>query len=449
MFGGLSEKLQSALNKLSGKGKVSEKDIKDVMREVRLSLLEADVNYRVVKQFVGQIQERALGVEVMESLTPGTQVIKIVRDELTRLMGSTSSKLTANSNGPSIYMIVGLQGSGKTTNGAKLAAKLREKGKRPLLVALDIYRPAAIDQLHVLGKQLDIPVFSMGDQKSPVDIAQAALDEAYSTSRDVLILDTAGRLHLDEGLMQELQDIKKAMKPTEILLVVDAMVGQDAVTVAGSFHEQLGIDGIIMTKLDGDTRGGSALSMKEVTGAPIKFIGTGEKITGNTLEEFHPDRMASRILGMGDVLSLIERAEKNYDAEKAQALEQKMRQEGLDFDDFLEQLQQMREMGGIGELLAMLPGVGGNMKAMQNLDMDDKEIKKVEAIIQSMTRKERKNPDLLNAKRKQRIALGSGSSVQDVNKLVKQFSQTRKMMKQFTSMSKKGKNPFGGMRLPF
>ncbi|NLY35724.1 MAG: signal recognition particle protein [Tissierellia bacterium] len=449
MFGGLSEKLQNALNKLSGKGKVNEKDIKDVMREVRLSLLEADVNYRVVKQFVAQIQERALGAEVMESLTPGSQVIKIVRDELTRLMGSTSSKLTFNSNGPSIYMIVGLQGSGKTTNGAKLAAKLREKGKRPLLVALDIYRPAAIDQLHVLGKQLDIPVFSMGDQKSPVDIAKAALDEAYSTSRDVLILDTAGRLHLDEGLMQELKDIKKAMKPTEILLVVDAMVGQDAVTVAGSFHEQLGIDGIIMTKLDGDTRGGSALSMKEVTGAPIKFVGTGEKITGNTLEEFHPDRMASRILGMGDVLSLIERAEKNYDAQKAQALEQKMRQEGLDFDDFLEQMQQMREMGGIGELLGMLPGLGGNMKAMQNLDMDDKEIKKVEAIIQSMTKKERKNPDLLNARRKQRIALGSGASVQDVNKLVKQFSQTRKMMKQFTSMSKKGKNPFGGMRLPF
>lgn len=449
MFGGLSEKLQNALNKLSGKGKVSEKDIKDVMREVRLSLLEADVNYRVVKQFVSQIQERALGVEVMESLTPGNQVIKIVRDELTRLMGSTSSKLTANSNGPSIYMIVGLQGSGKTTNGAKLAAKLREKGKRPLLVALDIYRPAAIEQLHVLGKQLDIPVFSLGDQKSPVDIAMAALDQAYSTSRDVLILDTAGRLHLDEDLMQELQDIKKAIKPTEILLVVDAMVGQDAVTVAGSFHEQLGIDGIIMTKLDGDTRGGSALSMKEVTGAPIKFIGTGEKITGNTLEEFHPDRMASRILGMGDVLSLIERAEKNYDVEKAQALEQKMRQDGLDFDDFLEQLQQMREMGGIGELLGMLPGVGGNMKAIKNLDMDDKEIKKVEAIIQSMTRKERKNPDLLNAKRKQRIALGSGTNVQDVNRLVKQFSQTRKMMKQFTSMSKKGKNPFGGLRLPF
>ncbi len=449
MFGGLSNKLQTALHKLSGKGKVSEKDIKEVMREVRLSLLEADVNYRVVKDFVKKIQERALGAEVMESLTPGNQVIKIVRDELTQLMGSTSSKLTFNTNGPSIYMIVGLQGSGKTTSGAKLAAKLRERGKRPLLVALDIYRPAAIDQLQVLGRQLDIPVFSLGDQKSPVDIAREALEEAYSTSRDVLILDTAGRLHIDEELMQELKEIKTALRPTEIILVVDAMVGQDAVTVADSFHKQLGVDGIIMTKLDGDTRGGSALSMKEVTGAPIKFIGTGEKITGDTLEEFHPDRMASRILGMGDVLSLIERAEKSYDAQKAKELEHKMRGEGLDFNDFLDQLQQMREMGGIGELLAMLPGVGGNMKAMKNLEMDDREIKKVEAIIQSMTQKERKNPDLLNAKRKQRIAQGSGTTVQDVNKLVKQFSQTRKMMKQFTNMAKKGKNPFGGFGLPF
>lgn len=449
MLGGLSEKLQTALNKLSGKGKVSEKDIKDVMREVRLSLLEADVNYRVVKDFVKKIQERALGAEVMESLTPGNQVIKIVRDELTALMGSTNSKLTFNSNGPSIYMIVGLQGSGKTTSGAKLSAKLREKGRRPMLVALDIYRPAAIDQLQVLGKQLDIPVFSLGDQKSPVDIARAALEEAYSTSRDVLILDTAGRLHIDEELMDELKEIKAAVKPTEIILVVDAMVGQDSVTVADSFHQQLGIDGIIMTKMDGDTRGGSALSMKEVTGAPIKFIGTGEKIAASCLEEFHPDRMASRILGMGDVLSLIERAEKSYDEKKAQELEKKMRQDGLDFDDFLDQLQQMREMGGIGELLAMLPGVGGNMKAMKNLEMDDKEIKKVEAIIQSMTAQERKQPDILNAKRRQRIAQGSGTSVQDVNKLVKQFNQSRKMMKQFTNMSKKGKNPFGGMGLPF
>lgn len=449
MFGGLSEKLQTSLHKLSGKGKVSEKDIKAVMREVRLSLLEADVNYRVVKDFVKQIQERALGAEVMESLTPGNQVIKIVRDELTQLMGSTSSKLTFNTNGPSVYMIVGLQGAGKTTNGAKLAAKLREKGKRPMLVALDVYRPAAIDQLHVLGKQLDIPVFSQGDKKSPVDIAKEALEEAYNTSRDVLILDTAGRLHLDEELMEELQDIKEAIRPTEIILVVDAMVGQDSVTVADSFHKQLGIDGIIMTKLDGDTRGGSALSMKEVTGAPIKFIGTGEKIAASTLEEFHPDRMASRILGMGDVLSLIERAEKSYDEKKAQELEKKMREDGLDFNDFLDQLQQMREMGGIGELLAMLPGVGGNMKAMRNLDMDDKEIKKVEAIIQSMTAQERVNPDLLNAKRRQRIAKGSGTSVQDVNRLIKQFNETRKMMKRFTNMAKKGKNPFGGFGLPF
>lgn len=449
MFSGLSDKLQQALNKLTGKGKVSEKDIKEVMREVRLSLLEADVNYRVVKNFVSHVQERALGVEVMESLTPGAQVIKIVRDELTKLMGSTSSKLMTNTNGPSVYMIVGLQGSGKTTNGAKLAAKLREKGRRPLLVALDVYRPAAIDQLQVLGKQLDIPVFTMGNQVSPVEIAKAALDEAYATSRDVLILDTAGRLHIDEELMEELAEIKKAMRPTEILLVVDAMVGQDAVTVAGSFHEQLGIDGIIMTKLDGDTRGGSALSMKEVTGAPIKFVGTGEKIDPRALEEFHPDRMASRILGMGDMLSLIERAEKSYDEKKAKELEQKMRQDGLDFNDFLDQLHQLREMGGLGELLSMLPVVGGGLKAMKNLDMDDKEIARVEAIIHSMTAKERANPDLINGSRKQRIAQGSGTSVQEVNRLLKQFMQTRKMMKQFTSMSKKGKNPFSGLRLPF
>lgn len=443
----LGEKLQSALRKLSGKGKVSEKDIKEVMREVKLSLLEADVNFKVVKDFVNRVTERALGSEVLESLTPGQQVVRIVRDELTELMGSSSSRLSFNSNGPTVFMMVGLQGAGKTTNGAKLAAKLREKGRRPMLVALDIYRPAAIDQLKVLGESLDIPVFSMGDQIKPVDIAKAALDEAHRRSADVLILDTAGRLHLDEVLMDELKEIKNALRPTEILLVVDAMVGQDAVNVAGSFHEQLGIDGIIMTKMDGDTRGGSALSMKQMTGAPIKFIGVGEKIQASALEEFHPDRMASRILGMGDMLSLIEKAERSFDQKKAEELERKLRKQGLDFNDFLEQMEQMKNMGSMQEILSMIPGLGN--KALKGLQIDEKDMVKMEAMIQSMTPKERANPDLINPSRKERIARGSGTSITEVNRMIKQFMQTRKMMKQFSGMAKKGKNPLGGFNLPF
>lgn len=443
----LGDKLQSALKKLSGKGKVSEKDIKDVMREVKLSLLEADVNFKVVKDFIAKVTERALGSEVMDSLTPGQQIIKIVRDELTELMGSTSSRLTSNTSGTTIYMMVGLQGAGKTTNGAKLAARLKEKGRRPMLVALDIYRPAAIDQLQVLGKQLNIPVFTMGNSAKPAEIAREAMMEAHRQSRDVLILDTAGRLHIDEALMQELEDIKAVAKPTEILLVVDAMVGQVAVEVATHFHERLGIDGIIMTKLDGDTRGGAALSMKQMTGAPIKFIGVGEKIQASALEEFHPDRMASRILGMGDLLSLIEKAEKNFDEKKALEMEKRMQKEGLNFDDFLEQMQQMKNMGSLQEMLSMIPGL--NNKALKGMNFDEKELVKMEAMIQSMTSQERKNPDLLNPSRKQRIAAGSGTNINDVNRLVKQFMSTRKMMKQFSGMSKKGRNPFGGFKMPF
>lgn len=443
----LGDKLQNALKKLSGKGKVSEKDIKDVMREVRLSLLEADVNFKVVKDFVAKVTERSLGSEVMESLTPGQQVIKIVRDELTELMGSASSRLTFNSNGPTVFMMIGLQGAGKTTNGAKLAAKLKEKGRRPMLVALDVYRPAAIDQLQVLGKQLDIPVFTLGNQVRPAEIAKAALLESHKLSRDVLILDTAGRLQIDENLMQELEDIKKTVKPTEILLVVDAMVGQVAVEVADEFHKRLGIDGIIMTKLDGDTRGGAALSMKQMTGAPIKFIGVGEKIQASALEEFHPDRMASRILGMGDMLSLIEKAEKNFDEKKARELEQKLQKEGLNFEDYLEQMEQMKDMGSLEDILAMIPGM--NNKALKGMQVDERELVRVKAMIQSMTLAERRNPNLLNPSRKQRIATGSGTSVNDVNRMVKQFMNMRKMMKQFGSMSKKGRNPFGGFKLPF
>ena len=443
----LGDKLQAALKKLTGKGKVSEADIKAVMREVRLSLLEADVNFKVVKEFLATVTERSLGAEVMDSLTPGQQIVKIVRDELTELMGSSSSRLTFNTNGPSIFMMIGLQGSGKTTNGAKLAAKLKERGRRPMLVALDVYRPAAIDQLQVLGQQLDIPVFTMGANVNPVEIAKNALMEAHKTSRDILILDTAGRLQIDEILMQELEDIKTAVKPTEILLVVDAMVGQVAVEVANEFHNRLGIDGIVMTKLDGDTRGGAALSMKQMTGAPIKYIGVGEKIQANMLEEFHPDRMASRILGMGDMLSLIERAEKNFDEKKAKQLEQKLQKEGLNFEDYLEQMEQMKDMGSLQEILAMIPGM--NNRAMKDLQVDDRELVKVKAMIESMTVAERRNPNLLNPSRKQRIAKGSGTSINDVNRMVKQFMQMRKMMKQFGSMTKKGRNPLGGLKLPF
>ncbi len=447
MFDNLGDKLQNALKKLTGKGKINEKDIKEVMREVKLSLLEADVNFKVVKDFIKVVSEKAVGKEVLESLTPGQQVIKIVRDELTELMGSTSAKLTFNTNGITIYMMVGLQGAGKTTNSAKLAAKLREKGKNPMLVALDVYRPAARDQLKVVGKQLDIPVFSVDDSNDPVQIAEMAIDEAHRLSRDVLILDTAGRLHLDEVLMEELEHIKAKTKPTEILLVVDAMAGQDSVNVAKSFHEKLGVDGIIMTKLDGDTRGGSALSMKKVTGAPIKFSGIGEKISSSALEEFHPDRMAGRILGMGDMLTLIDKAQKAFDEKKAKELEEKIKKEGIDFNDFLDQINQMKSMGSLNEIISMIPGV--NKKALKGLNIDDRDMVKIEAIIQSMTPEERSKPDLLDMSRKKRIAKGSGTTITDVNRIIKQFMNTRKMMKKLTKGGKRGKNPFAGLNLPF
>jgi signal recognition particle subunit SRP54 len=440
VFESLSDKLQSTFKQLTGRGKLSEKDIKEAMREVKLALLEADVNFKIVKQFIKDVSERANGSEVMESLTPGQQVIKIVNEELTKLMGETNSKINISSKPPTVIMLVGLQGAGKTTTGGKLGNLLKKQGKSPLLVAGDIYRPAAIKQLQVVGESLDIPVFTMGDQINPVDIAKASINQANKSSNDLVIIDTAGRLHIDENLMDELVQIKKAIVPDEILLVVDAMTGQDAVNVAESFNQQLGLTGVILTKLDGDTRGGAALSVRAVTGKPIKFIGVGEKL--NDFEEFYPDRMASRILGMGDVLTLIEKAQENFDEEKAKKLQKKIKNQELDLDDFLEQMQQMKNMGPISDLMGMIPGM--NNKALKNVNLDDKDLIKVEAIIQSMTKKERKNPGILNGSRKKRVASGSGTTVPDVNRLVKQFEQTKKMMKQMSQMSKGGK-----LKMPF
>lgn len=439
----MADKLQNTFKALRGKGKLTEADVKAAMREVKLALLEADVNFKIVKEFVQKVTDRAIGQEVMSSLTPGQQVIKIVNEELTTLMGTTRSKLTFSSSPVSVYMMVGLQGSGKTTTCGKLGNYLKKQGKKPLLVACDIYRPAAIKQLQVVGDSLSIPVFTMGEI-NPVEITKAAISHANRYGNDVVILDTAGRLHIDETLMNELVEIKKAARPTEILLVVDAMTGQDAVNVAESFNAQLGIDGLIMTKLDGDTRGGAALSVKAVTGKPIKFAGIGEKLS--ELEEFHPDRMASRILGMGDVLTLIEKAQSTFDEESARKLEKKMKKGNFDFEDFLSQLQQMKKMGPIGDLLGMIPGLG-NQKALKDVQVDEKEFVRLEAIIQSMTLKERRDPNLINGSRKKRIAAGSGTSVQEVNKLLKQFEQTKKLMKQFSGMDKRMKR--GGMRLPF
>ncbi|WP_026475976.1 signal recognition particle protein [Alkaliphilus transvaalensis] len=443
VFEGLAEKLQNTLSKLKGKGKVSEKDVSEAMREVKLALLEADVNFKVVKDFINKVKERAVGADVLESLTPGQQIIKIVNEELTSLMGNTQSKITFSSKPPTIIMLVGLQGAGKTTTSGKLAKLLKKQGKRPLLVAGDIYRPAAIKQLQVVGGQVDVPVFTMGDQESPVTIAKAALEHANNNGNDVLLVDTAGRLHIDDNLMEELQDIKNSIKPHEILLVVDSMTGQDAVNVAEHFNDKLGIDGVILTKLDGDTRGGAALSVRAVTNKPIKFAALGEKL--DDLEPFHPDRMASRILGMGDVLSLIEKAQANFDAKKAKELENKIKTSSFTFEDFLEQLQQVKKMGSISQLLEMIPGAGKQLKGM---DVDEKEMARVQAIIQSMTREERQNPSILNASRRKRIANGSGTSVQHVNRLLKQFEQTRKMMKQFTDMEKTMKKG-GKFKMPF
>lgn len=444
LFSGLAEKLQSTFSKLKGKGKLSEDDVNDAMREVRLALLEADVNFKVVKDFIKKVKERAVGQEVLASLTPGQQVIKIVNEELTQLMGGTQSKINLSPKPPTIIMLVGLQGAGKTTTGGKLANSLKKQGKSPLLVAGDIYRPAAIKQLQILGEKLDIPVFSMGDKNSPVDITKGALEYAESHGRDLVIIDTAGRLHINEELMGELKEIKEVAQPHEILLVVDSMTGQDAVNVAESFNAQLGLDGVILTKLDGDTRGGAALSVRAVTGCPIKFVGMGEKL--DALEPFHPERMASRILGMGDILSLIEKAQENYDLEKAKELEKKIKTQEFSLEDFLEQLQQMKNMGPLDDLLGMIPGVG-NAKQLKNLKIDEKQLVHTEAIINSMTVAERKNPSIINGSRRKRIAKGSGTRIQDVNQLLKQFEQTKKMMKQLSGLEKGKKK--SGFKLPF
>jgi signal recognition particle subunit SRP54 len=410
-----------------------------------MALLEADVNFKVVKDFIAKIKARAVGQDVMQSLTPAQHVIKIVNEELTELMGGTQSRITISSRPPTIVMLVGLQGAGKTTTAGKLAHLLKKQGKHPLLVAADIYRPAAIKQLQVLGEQLDCPVFSMPNNRNAVDIAQNAIEYALSHARDMVIIDTAGRLHINEELMQELKSIKQTVKPHEILLVVDAMTGQDAVTVAESFNHDLGVDGVILTKLDGDARGGAALSDKAVTGRPIKFAGMGEKL--DALEPFHPDRMASRILGMGDVLSLIEKAESAIDLEQAKEMEKKLRKENFTLEDFLDQMQQVRKLGPLDQILGMLPGMG-NLKKLQDVKIDEKEISRIEAIIRSMTIKERRDPSIINGSRRKRIALGSGTRVQAVNKLLKQFAEAKKMMKRFQGMQK-GKKGIGGFKLPF
>jgi len=445
-FEGLSDRLQDIFRKLRGKGKITEEDVKVAMREVRLALLEADVNFKVVKDFVDRVKGRAVGQEVLGSLTPGQQIVKIVHDEMTALMGGTESKLNLSSKPPTVIMAVGLQGAGKTTTVAKLAKTLTKQGRRPLLVACDIYRPAAIKQLQVLGEQTGVPVFSMG-QQNPVNIARASLEHARTNNRDIVILDTAGRLHINEELMNELTNIKEQVNPDEILLVVDAMTGQDAVTVAESFHAQLGLTGVILTKLDGDTRGGAALSVKAVTGCPIKFVGMGEKL--DALEPFHPDRMASRILGMGDILSLVEKAQASFDQEKAREMERKIRKQEFTLEDFLQQMQQMRSMGPLEDLLGMIPGMSKQMKDLKG-QVDEKELSRIEAIIQSMTPAERRDPSIINGSRKKRIAKGSGTRVQDVNRLLKQFEDSRKLMKQFADLgSKKGRRGMPPIKFPF
>jgi len=446
-FESLASRLQSTFDKLRGKGKVTEEDVTKAMREVRLALLEADVNFKVVKEFVNRVKERAIGQDVLKSLTPGQQVIKVVNDELTELMGGGQSKLAVAGRPPTVVMMVGLQGAGKTTTTGKLANYLRGKqNRKPLLVACDIYRPAAIKQLEVVGKQLNIPVFSMGDKVSPVEIARAAIAHAKEQHFDYVLIDTAGRLHIDETLMGELQEIKEATRPNEILLVVDAMTGQDAVNVAESFNNQLDLTGVVLTKLDGDTKGGAALSVKSVTGTPIKFVGMGEKM--DALEPFHPDRMASRILGMGDVLTLIEKAQIDVDEVKAKELERKMRNAEFTFEDFLEQMAQVRKMGPLDELLNMMPGMN-KIKGIKDLKVDESALNRVEAIVRSMTTQEKQQPEIINSSRRKRIAKGSGTTVQEVNRLIKQFEDMKKMMKQMTGMTKgkgKKKNPFN---LPF
>ena len=437
-FEGLTEKLSSAFKKLRNKGRLTEADVKEAMREIRLALLEADVSYKVVKDFVKKVTDQAIGEHVLESLTPAQTIIKIVNQELIALMGGGSTKLAIDSQPPTVVMLVGLQGAGKTTNGAKLAGLMKKQGKRPLLAACDIYRPAAIKQLEVVGSQLDLPVFQMG-QENPVRIAQAAVDHAKAHGNDMVFLDTAGRLHVDEALMEELQAIKEAVSPTEILLVVDAMVGQDAVNAAKAFDEALDVSGVVLTKLDGDARGGAALSIRAVTGKPIKFVGMGEKL--DNIEVFHPERMASRILGMGDMLSLIEKAQQQFDEQKALEIQQKLKKNQFTLSDYLEQLHQVRGMGSIQDLLGMLPGV--NSKALEGATVDEGALSRVEAIIQSMTPHERENPSVLNSSRKKRIAAGCGLQVVDVNRMLKQFEMMQQMTKQMTKQMSGGKRRFG------
>lgn len=436
-FEGLSSRLQEITRKMRGEARITESNMKDMLREVKLALLEADVNYKIVKEFINNVQEKALGQNVMKSLKPGEQVVKIVRDELTELLGGTESKINISPNPPTVIMLVGLQGSGKTTTAGKLANLLRKQGKKPLLVACDVYRPAAIKQLQVVGAQLNIPVYSEENNKDVVTIARRAISTAISKLNDVVILDTAGRLHVDEELMQELKNLKSSVKPHEILLVIDAMTGQDAVNVATDFNTKVEIDGVILTKLDGDTRGGAALSVKKVTGAPIKFVGTGEKLS--ELEVFYPDRMASRILGMGDVLSIIDKAEQALDMEQAEKLEEQLRKNKFDLNDYLLQLQQIKKMGSFSSILKMLPG----MNKLKDIKVDDKEFDKIEAIINSMSAEERSNPKILNGSRRKRIAKGSGRQVSEINKFMESFEMTQKMMKQMKnkgSMRKMMKN---------
>lgn len=452
IFENLADRLQETFKKLRGHGKLTADDVNATMREIRIALLEADVNFKVVKDFIKKIKERAVGQEVLESLTPAQAVIKIVNEELTALMGQTQSHINISPKAPTIIMMVGLQGAGKTTSAGKLGLMFKKQGKHPLMVAADIYRPAAIKQLQVLGNQIDIPVFAKEDCKDAVRIANEAIDYAKSHANDIVIIDTAGRLHIDENLMQELKSIKEDVKPHEILLVVDAMTGQDAVNVAESFNNDLGLDGVILTKMDGDARGGAALSVKAVTGCPIKFVGAGEKL--EALEPFYPDRMASRILGMGDVLTLIEKAQTAFDAEEAKKMEKAFRKNEFTLDDFLSQLNQVRKLGSFENILGMIPGMGGLKKKLGDVDIDmnGKEIKHIEAIIRAMTLEEKRNTKIINGSRRKRIAMGSGTKVQEVNKLLKQFDEMKKMMKKMSNMkqlNKKGKKGKGGFKLPF
>ncbi len=445
MFQSLSEKLENAFRKFRNKGKLTESDVKAGMREIKLALLEADVNFKVVRDFIKIVSERAVGAEVLESLLPAQQIVKIVNEELTNLMGGSQSKLTISPKPPTVVMMVGLQGAGKTTHAGKLAGLYKKQGKHPLLVACDIYRPAAIKQLQIVGEKLDIPVFSLGDKESPVKIAAEGVKYAIQKGYDMVFIDTAGRLHIDEKLMEELKAIKEKTAPTEILLTIDAMIGQDAVNVAQTFNEMLDVTGIILTKLDGDTRGGAALSVRHVTGKPIKFIGTGEKL--DAIEPFYPDRMASRILGMGDVLSLIEKAEQAYDEKKAAELEKKIRESTFTLDDYLDQFAQLKNMGNLDQLMGMMPGMKPG--ALKDAKIDEKAISHTEAIIRSMTKREREKPDILNASRKKRIAAGSGTSVEEVNKLLRQFEQVRRLMKQFSDPRQLAKLQKGKMKIPF